>query len=1364
MGMRSSSAAVCTVLALVLLSGLAPLVGAAYIGPRVKVNVIDNALNAGDATVVVVTVYDENGTLVPGATVNAAAEIGTWDDASEVTNAAGSVNFVYQSPFDVAEAGSVTLTFTAVYGAPPYTTGTGTVWLQPRPTVSVSGPAQVLRGGATARYTVRATSGGNPLVSASLSVSQPAMGSIVAIGGATDASGQTWFDYTPPSDRTGTVRLSVNVTPPAGEPLQGILDIEVVTELTTIELTLLSDRDSLHCWGSCNVTATATRGGSPVMGATVAWSASRGWLSAASSTTDMLGKARVSYTAMGTTAALWAGEALVNATATYQGATDTAQTAIDVLGLEVGWSTDVTYRASAGQLYPGERLTLEVDLDLPAGRAWEFITPLRVQVELRDVGGTVVGTVTMGEGISLRPGLHWSSGPRDVLTVPASPTIPSYTWQLRVLSGNGLWAHYELPAPVRVTVMATGMTDWTFMVFYNGDSNLWNEMYGSIQDLEREAPAGEFEVLLQMDDLGTHTRRYELAQDIDPVAIDSPLVWEGPEVDSGDPASLLDFMLWATDRSPAGHYCLVVWDHGGAYRGSSFDYHSHSNIDNAELASALREFSAQRRRLDVIAFDACLMSSVEVMQQLQGVASFLVGSETVVRGDLFVPETLARLLSFYPASRPTALQVATAFIQGRLERGAHFPYTAVDLAAAATALAALDAMGAELLNEWTALEDEFVLSAQEAQGVCGPYSNTGWLTDVHLFLDRLQLALETMPMSWRYPDQIEAVETAREAMSAAIVDRVVPELIREYLGLTGVNLFYPRTADVYMLERGYYLENGLPRAHGWTRLLDALFYNPAGGLSVVPPKDGYTTPVLSEADASGEDDDGDGGFETLTGNMDLDNSANSGDAVGFVDIVVYGGIRAGSPDGLVARKVFTVAAGARSTPSFTLTSPVDDLVDVVATVVAPDGTVLAQSFLGSFMMNATPPAGSPPSVEATASDLDAVEGEAVALSATVSDPDGDTVTVWWDMDAGDGVALDATGATATAVYRGAGNRTAVCMASDGANIVVRSLNITVSADAANLAPVANVTAEVLDLEHPMTATVDASGSTDPDGDALEYSFDLGDGNWTGWRGDASLMHEYAANGSYEVTVRVRDLTSAGMSYSVATVTVPAIPPNTAPTAELAMSAASVLTGVNLTADASDSADPDGDMLEFRIEWGDGAITDWAATATATHAFAAAGNHTVTVTVRDHLGLTASASRTVEVTAPPPNHGPTAMLSVSATSVEVEASINADASNSTDPDAGDALAVRFDWGDGNVTTWRATMTASHAYAAAGTYTVTLEVRDGGMLTHSASATVVVTARPDRPDDDGGFIPAAGAACALATVAAVGLALARRRLPR
>ena len=53
--------------------------------------------------------------------------------------------------------------------------------------------------------------------------------------------------------------------------------------------------------------------------------------------------------------------------------------------------------------------------------------------------------------------------------------------------------------------------------------------------------------------------------------------------------------------------------------------------------------------------------------------------------------------------------------------------------------------------------------------------------------------------------------------------------------------------------------------------------------------------------------------------------------------------------------------------------------------------------------------------------------------------------------------------------------------------------------------------------------------------------------------------------------------------------------------------------------------------------------------------------------------------------------------------------NLSAVGSTDPNTGDTLTYSWDFGDGTATSTSASL--SHSFPAAGTYTVTLTVRDG-----------------------------------------------------
>ena len=62
--------------------------------------------------------------------------------------------------------------------------------------------------------------------------------------------------------------------------------------------------------------------------------------------------------------------------------------------------------------------------------------------------------------------------------------------------------------------------------------------------------------------------------------------------------------------------------------------------------------------------------------------------------------------------------------------------------------------------------------------------------------------------------------------------------------------------------------------------------------------------------------------------------------------------------------------------------------------------------------------------------------------------------------------------------------------------------------------------------------------------------------------------------------------------------------------------------------------------------------------------------------------------------------------------------------STDPNLGDTLVYSFNWGDG--TTLGTTASGTHTYAAAGTYTISMTVRDGWGATASVINRTVTVA--------------------------------------
>jgi parallel beta-helix repeat protein len=178
-----------------------------------------------------------------------------------------------------------------------------------------------------------------------------------------------------------------------------------------------------------------------------------------------------------------------------------------------------------------------------------------------------------------------------------------------------------------------------------------------------------------------------------------------------------------------------------------------------------------------------------------------------------------------------------------------------------------------------------------------------------------------------------------------------------------------------------------------------------------------------------------------------------------------------------------------------------------------------------------------------------------------------------------------------------------------------------------------------------------------------------------------------------------------------------------PNASLDVTPSSGMPPLAVTADASGSSDPDGDIASYTFDFGDGTpVVGPQGGATAPHTYTQPGTYTVTVTVRDSGSRTSQATDQVTVSNDEP---PVAALTVTPASGRAPLAVLANASGSTDSDG--IVNYTFDWGDGSpVTGPQSSATANHTYTTPGTHTVTVTVRDSGGLTDEATRNVTVTA--------------------------------------
>lgn len=254
-----------------------------------------------------------------------------------------------------------------------------------------------------------------------------------------------------------------------------------------------------------------------------------------------------------------------------------------------------------------------------------------------------------------------------------------------------------------------GSRKWTVMVYLAGDNNLDSAGIADLAEMKKVGSGNELAVVAQFDRVGTkgRTKRYFLRKG---GTLAADVVADLGETNTGDPAVLRDFMLWAAQTYPAEHYLTVIWNHGSGWddedvyrmgrslkrdivrrgislsdtnfgdavpfaaaravtrsrlqravfsstiekalttRAIAFDDDARDFLDNIEMKRVFDEVTTRLgRKIDILGMDACLMNMVEVNYQMRDVALYCVGSEEVEPGDGWPYDAVLRALAAKPS-------------------------------------------------------------------------------------------------------------------------------------------------------------------------------------------------------------------------------------------------------------------------------------------------------------------------------------------------------------------------------------------------------------------------------------------------------------------------------------------------------------------------------------------------------------------------------------------------------------------------------------------------------------------------------------------------------------------------------------------
>jgi hypothetical protein len=214
--------------------------------------------------------------------------------------------------------------------------------------------------------------------------------------------------------------------------------------------------------------------------------------------------------------------------------------------------------------------------------------------------------------------------------------------------GPGLFAQQE----------DDGTGSWTVFVYLCGDNNLETYAIEDLLEMESVGSKNDVKIVVLMDTetiAGGDAHWLVIEEGVshydaeaDAFDCDCDLFPEDEclgEIDMGDGERLTWAVVTAFTYAPADNYMLVLWDHGGGWRGVCYD-DSHpalgtdgwvSRLTTPETADALMAAQEQLRatvdedyKLTILGYDACLNGMIEVVYQNRYVADYMFASINLV--------------------------------------------------------------------------------------------------------------------------------------------------------------------------------------------------------------------------------------------------------------------------------------------------------------------------------------------------------------------------------------------------------------------------------------------------------------------------------------------------------------------------------------------------------------------------------------------------------------------------------------------------------------------------------------------------------------------------------------------------------------
>ncbi len=344
--------------------------------------------------------------------------------------------------------------------------------------------------------------------------------------------------------------------------------------------------------------------------------------------------------------------------------------------------------------------------------------------------------------------------------------------------------------------------EWTMLVFWACDNSLEFTTEFCMQLWERSL---------------TTTDQVNIVVFIDIKSVDGSWIYEigggtrkvvaeWPEMNSSDPATLEKFVVWGEQNYPAKKNIVLISDHGYGWRGVCQDETNGDTLmPNHGIAVALKNAQIETGKgVDILAFDACNMGSLEAAYEMRGAARYLVASETTEPYDglpyeMFITDMVDNPTISAEQLARNIVDEYVLYYSEKWEYPHQMKYSQDFATMAAIDTTKMDELGAafsDLTVVLLPLIPDHMKQVEAARGyaLVGTWTNMAgyeWMPDVKTFVDGLRAITG-------HPELTAAIDSFDAAFDNAVMAQANSKKYHDTVH--GLNFWFPPSLSQYNMQ------------------------------------------------------------------------------------------------------------------------------------------------------------------------------------------------------------------------------------------------------------------------------------------------------------------------------------------------------------------------------------------------------------------------------------------------------------------------------------------------------------------------------------------------------------------------------------